>query len=84
MGFYLEKERWDFHIKRINDAVETASKMVDVLRPGIDPTTKGNLIQPLIPTLSEPNGIEKLETALLLPVEKLKATTLIEEIKVAE
>ena len=52
---------------RISYALETASKMVDILYPGIDTRTKAVLLQTLIPNLLQLDSSKGLELALLAP-----------------
>ncbi len=53
---------------RVDVALETASKLVEAVRPGIDKETKGMLEQTLLPNLLQLSTIEGLELAL--PVSK--------------
>jgi hypothetical protein len=60
----LDKERWDFQQKRINDSIEVARKVIQTVRPDIDQTTKANLIQHFLPTYSGVESIKVLEIHL--------------------
>src|SRR2546428_6187773 len=60
----VEKQRLAVEKERVEVALETASKMVDILRPGINMETKGMLIQALLPSLLQLSTTEGLELAL--------------------
>ncbi len=63
----IERKRLEVEKSRIEVALETASKMVDTLRPGIDKETKGMLEQALLPSLLRLSTTEGLELALPAP-----------------
>ena len=57
----IEKQRLEVEKNRVEVALETASKMIDALRPGIDMEKKGMLVQALLPTLLQLSTTEGLE-----------------------
>jgi hypothetical protein len=63
----IERKRLEVEKNRVEVALETASKMVDTLRPGIDKETKGMLVQALLPSLLQLSTTEGLELALPAP-----------------
>jgi Pentapeptide repeats (8 copies) len=60
----IERQRLEVEKNRVEIALETAGKMVDALRPGIDVETKGMLMQTLLPNLLQLGHAQGLELAL--------------------
>jgi hypothetical protein len=60
----IARKRLEVEKNRVEVALETASKMVDTLRSGIDKETKGMLEQALLPSLLQLSSTEGLELAL--------------------
>ena len=50
----LQKEQLKLHTQRIDKALETAHRVMDMLPPDIDPKTKVTLLQTLLPDLLQP------------------------------
>lgn len=63
----MDRQRLEVEKNRVEVALETASKMVDTLHPGIDMATKGMLVQALLPSLLQLSTTEGLELALPAP-----------------
>jgi excisionase family DNA binding protein len=61
----LQKEDLDLHTRRIDHAVETACRVVNMLQPEADAITKASLLQNLLPSLLQPGQSRSLESALL-------------------
>jgi len=57
----LQKERFEIETMRINYALETAKKMVDLLHPNTDEQTKAMILQTLIPNLLQLGNGKGLE-----------------------
>jgi hypothetical protein len=59
----IERKRLEVEKNRVEVALETASKMVDTLRPGIEKETKGMLVQALLPSVLQLGNAKGLELA---------------------
>lgn len=68
----LMQERNELELKKIKFALETARKMIDVLAPNADNTTKATLVNTLLPSLLQLSNGKGLE--LILPTPKDKET----------
>jgi hypothetical protein len=60
----LQKEDLDLQTRRIDHALATADRMVNMLHPEADAKTKALLLQTLLPGLLQPGQSRSLESAL--------------------
>jgi hypothetical protein len=75
----LDKERWDFQQKKIHDSIDIAHKVIETIRPGIDPKLQSTLIQHFLPTFSGIESIKVLEIYVPSPEDRTKEKLLTKE-----
>jgi hypothetical protein len=63
----LQKEQLDLITMRMNNAIEIAGKMVDILQPNADQAARAMLIQTMLPNLFQLQDGKGLELALPEP-----------------